>query len=91
MACTKIAVIRAKLCGSVFMLFAVHVINHGPLALDYALVQKISKHHFFQDIINSFHGVTQMCLEPHQNRFQHFFPTNMVSGGVQSFCILEGA
>ena len=27
------------------------VITHGPLALDGALVRKISKHHFFQDIL----------------------------------------
>ena len=46
---------------------------HGPLALDGAVVQKISKHHFLQDIKNSFHGVTQMGLEPHQNFFQKFF------------------
>ena len=64
---------------------------HGSLALDPALVQKISKHHFFQDIKNSFHGVTQMGLKTHQNFFQNFFSTNMVARGVQSFCILEGA
>ena len=46
---------------------------HGPLALDALLVQKISEHHFFQDIKNSFHVVTQMGLEPHQNFFQNFF------------------
>ena len=66
-------------------------INHGSLALDSALVRKISKRHFFQDIKNSFHGVTRMGLEPHQNFFQIFFSTNMVARGVQSFCILEGA
>ena len=65
--------------------------NHGPLALDALLVPKISKRHFFQDIKNSFHGVTQMGLEPHQNFFQIFFSTNMVARGVQTFCILEGA
>ena len=32
-----------------------------------------------------------MGLEPHQNFFQNFFSTNMVAGGVQYFCILEGA
>ena len=42
---------------------------------------------FFQDIKTSFHGVTQMCLEPPQN----FFSTNIVARGVQSFCILESA
>ena len=66
-------------------------LDHGPLALEVAVVQKISKRHFFQDIKNSFHGVTQMGLKPHQNFFQNFFSTNMVARGVQSFCILEGA
>ena len=65
--------------------------NHGPLALDALLVPKISKRHFFQDIKNSFHGVTWICLKPHQNFFQNLFSTNMVARGVQSFCILEGA
>ena len=32
-----------------------------------------------------------MGLKPHQNFFQFFFSTNMVTRGVQSFCILEGA
>ena len=32
-----------------------------------------------------------MGLKPHQNFFQNFFSTNMAAGGVQSFCILEGA
>ena len=56
--------------------------SHEPLALDRRLVQKISKRHFFQDIINSFYGVTQMGLEPHQNFFQNIFSTNMVARGV---------
>ena len=73
---------RAKLYG---------MADHGPLALDALLVPKISKRHFFQDIKNSFHVVTRMGLEPHQNFFQNFFSTNMVARGVQSFCILEGA
>ena len=60
------------------------------MALDGALIPKFSKRHFFQDIKNSFHGVTQMGLKPHQNFFQIFFSTNMVARGVQSFCILEG-
>ena len=64
---------------------------HGSLALDSALVRKISKRHFFQDIKNSFHGVTRMALESHQNFFQNFFSTNMIARGVQSFSILEGA
>ena len=40
---------------------------------------------------NSFHGVTQMGLKPHQKFFQKFFSTNMVARVVQSFCKLEGA
>ena len=65
--------------------------NHGSLALDSAVVQKISKRHFFQDIKNSLHGVTRMGLKTHQNFFQNFFSTNMVARGVQIFCTLEGA
>ena len=65
-------------------------IGHRPLALDGALVQKILKHHFFQDMKKSFHGVTQMGLEPHQF-FSKYFSTIMVARDVQSFCILEGA
>ena len=57
-------------------------IPQGPLALDGAVIQKISKRHFFQDIQNSFHGVTQMGLEPHQKFFQKLFSTNMVARGV---------
>ena len=65
--------------------------THGSLALDGRLVRKISKCHFFQDIKNSFHGVTQICLKPHQNFFQIFFSTYMVARRAQSFYILEGA
>ena len=32
-----------------------------------------------------------MGLKPHQNFFQICFSTIMDAGGVQSFCILEGA
>ena len=60
----------------------IHIIAHEPLALDRRLVRKISKRHFFQDIINSFYGVTQMGLEPHQKFFQNIFSTNMVARGV---------
>ena len=66
------------------------ILGHGSLALDSAVVWKISKRHFLQDIKNSFHGVTRMGLEPHQNFFQNFFSTIMVVRGVQNFCILEG-
>ena len=61
------------------------------MALDGALIPKFSKRHFFQDIRKSFHGVTQVCLKPHQNFFQKFFSTNMVAREVQSFCILMDA
>ena len=53
--------------------------NHGPLALDGAVVQKISKRHFSQVIKNFYHMVTHMGLEPHQNFFQNLFSTNMVA------------
>ena len=49
------------------------MLRHGPLALDGAVVQKISKRHFFKDIKNSFHGVTRIGLKPHQNIFKFFF------------------
>ena len=48
-------------------------IDHGSLALDSAVIRKISKRHFFRDIENSFHGVTQIGLKPHQNFFPIFF------------------
>ena len=68
-----------------------HILSHGPLALVALRVPKISNRHFFQDIKNSFHVVTGMGLEPHQNFFQNFFLTHMVARGIQSFSILEGA
>ena len=41
-------------------------------SLDTAFVRKISKHHFFKDIQNSFHWVTDIGLEPHQkNSFEN--------------------
>ena len=64
-----------------------HWHSQEPLALDGAVVRKISKRHFLQDIKNSLHGVTRMGLKPHQIFFQKFFSTNMVARGVQSFCI----
>ena len=72
------------------MQFLCYNMNHWSY-LDGRLVPKFSKRHFFQDIKNSFHGVTRMGLKPHQKFFQIFFSTNMVARGVQSFCILEGA
>ena len=50
-----------------------HYLRHGPLALDSALVPKILKCHFCQDIKKSFYWVTRMGLETHQNYFQIFF------------------
>ena len=60
-------------------------------ALDGRAVRKISKRHFFQDIKKSFHGVTQICLKPHQNFFQIFFVKYMVAKRAVSFCNLEDA
>ena len=51
------------------MILETAYVNHGSLALDGAVVQKISKYHFFQDIKNSFHGVNQMGLKPQQKIF----------------------
>ena len=61
------------------------------MALDGAVLPKNLKHHFFQDINNSFHGVTQIGLKPHQIFLKIFFSTNTAARGVQSFCIIEGA
>ena len=65
-------------------------IGHRTMALDDSLLQKISKHHFFQGIKNSFHEVIQIGVEQYQN-FSIFFSTSVVARGFQSFCILEGA
>ena len=83
---------RYELSGAPYLLnTGKNELVQEPLALDDAVIRKISKRPFFQDIRNSFHGVTRMGLEPHQNFFQIFFSTNMAARGVQSFCILEGA
>ena len=63
--------------------------NHWSY-LDGRLVPKISKRHFFWDIQNSFHGVVDMDLEPHQKTFWINAPKNVVSRGVWSFGILGG-
>ena len=63
--------------------------NHWPWTAD--SFKKFQKAIFFQDVTNSFHGVTQIGLEPHQIFFQIFFSTNMVARGVLNFGILEGA
>ena len=44
------------------MIICVDIVKY----LDGALVQKISKRHFFEDIENSFHEVTHIGLKPHQ-------------------------
>ena len=45
--------------------------NHWPWTDD--SFEKFSKRHFFQDIKNSFHGVTQIGLKPHQKIKKNFF------------------
>ena len=52
--------------------YQINIMNYGSLALDSTLGRKILKRHLFQDVKNSFHGVTQIGLKPHQ-----FFSTNM--------------
>ena len=64
--------------------------NHWSY-LDERLVPKISKRHFFQDIQNSFHGVADIGLEPHQKIFFENISTNMVARGVGNFGTLGGA
>ena len=64
--------------------------NHW-ICLDGRLVPKISKRHFFQDIQNSFHGVADIGLEPHQKIFFENISTNMVARGIGSFGTLGGA
>ena len=61
------------ICTNDYLLERKAKANHGSLALDGAVVRKISKRRFFEDIKNFFHGVTQMGLESHQNFFQKFF------------------
>ena len=53
--------------------------------LDGALVRKISKRHFFEDIWNSFHEGTQMGPEPHQLFSFWDISTNTVARDIQSF------
>ena len=63
--------------------------NHWSY-LDGWLIGKISKRHFFQDIQDSFHGVADMGLEPHQKIFWQNISTNVVARGVLSFGTLGG-
>ena len=44
--------------------------KHGSLALDSAVVRKISKRHFFQNIKNSSHGAADIGQESHQKFFE---------------------
>ena len=53
--------------------------------VDALLVRKNQKRHFFRDIGNSFHEVTQIGLEPHQIFSFWNISTNTVARGVQSF------
>ena len=66
------------------------IMNHWSY-LDGRLVPKISKSHFFRDIPNSFHGVADIGLEPHQKKVFLNISTNMVARGVGSFGTLGGA
>ena len=52
--------------------------------LDLQVVWKIAKHHFFQDIQNSFQWATGISLEPHQN-FWKKIPTSAVARAVKNF------
>ena len=58
--------------------------------MDRRLVPKISKRHFFQDIRNSFHGVADIGLKPHQKIFFENISTNVVARGISSFGTLGG-
>ena len=69
----KLSIVLKNLVLNNWHSFWLFELEHEPLALERRLIRKISKHHFFQDIINSFYGVTQMGLEPHQNFFQNIF------------------
>ena len=53
--------------------------------LDGALVRKISKRHFFEDICNSFNEGTQIGPEPPQFFSFRDISTNTVATDIQSF------
>ena len=61
------------------------VVMQEPLALDGAVARKISKRRFFQDIINSFQGATQLGLKPPQFFLFQKISTNTVARGLQNF------
>ena len=67
-------------------------LHHEPLKLPGRKTRsKNFKTPFFQDIQNSFHGVADIGLEPHQKIFFENISTNMVARGVGSFGTLGGA
>ena len=53
--------------------------------LDRALVRKISKRHFFEDICDSFNEGTQIGPEPHQLFSFRDISLNTVATDIQSF------
>ena len=53
--------------------YQINIINYGSLALDSTLGRKILKRHFFQDVNNSFHGVTQIGLKPQYLERLHIY------------------
>ena len=58
--------------------------------LDTALVRKIAKRHFFGDILNSCHWVTDMGLEPHQKNFFENISKSIAARPLQSFDTNKG-
>ena len=70
-----------KHCASLHLSLCVDIVKY----LDGALVRKISKRHFFEDIWNSFHEGTQMGPEPHQLFSFWDIYTNAVARDIQSF------
>ena len=60
-------------------------LEHGSLALDGEVVRKISKRHFFQDIIKSFQGATQLGLKLPQFFLFQKISTNTVARSIQIF------
>ena len=58
-------------------------LSQEPLALDGAVIRKILKRRFFQDIINSFQRATQLGLKLPQFFLFQKISTNTVARGVQ--------
>ena len=59
------------------------LVKQEPLALDSAVIRKISKRRLSQDIINSFQGATQLGLKPPQFFLFQKISTNTVARGIQ--------